>query len=163
MNCLECIVYRTKSVRCWEVHDLSSRHGIDGVNCEPSCEDCPFRLSRKGMRFNILLVTNDENLRSSLQDQDNSKEYTFLFANCEYECSSLMGKFQPDYVVLDNDCFGSEEIEELCEHIRNDPRIPHARIILATDSDKPLFDDDSRIYLKIIKPITTRKLKLHIH
>ncbi|TET37591.1 MAG: helix-turn-helix domain-containing protein [Planctomycetota bacterium] len=158
-NCLKCVVYRTKSIHCWEISDLSSKHGFAGIYCKSSCEDCPYRKNQISRPFNIIIVTDNRRLKSTLSDQGEDSGFIAHFASCEYECSSLVDKFRPDYVVLDDSCFEKDGFEELCNHILKDPRIPHAKIILVADSPQSILKNDSRVFKRVKKPLTARKLE----
>ncbi|MEW5946606.1 MAG: hypothetical protein AB1742_10450 [bacterium] len=110
---------------------LSKDVGFNGMSCASSCDKCAYFRYHLGKPFEVLVITDNDDLKSQLGGNNEGGRFRLQFASCEYECSFLIDRFRPDYVVVD--CAMQEEkCRELCHHLANDPRIAGNTIILAT-------------------------------
>ena len=137
-GCLDCLVYRTQALKCFEMNHLSKKMGFKGMSNSSSCEKCSYFRYHLGRPFNVLVITDNYTCRDPLlSDSEGKRESIHLqFASCEYECSLLIDRFRPDFVVVD--CAMLEEkCRELCHHLASDPRIQGNTVILATPAGRP--------------------------
>ena len=129
-GCRDCVVYRARIEKCYEVADLGDTIGHSGKFCQASCQECSFFRACKGLACAVLVVTADEALIETLAGQANSENVTLRFARCGYESSALVETFQPAVVVLDS---ALPEVRDgrLTDSMTRDPRIPGAKVIIA--------------------------------
>jgi excisionase family DNA binding protein len=130
-GCLGCLVYRAQALKCFEMNHLSMDVGFKGMSNSSSCEKCSYFRYQLGRPFKVLVITDNDTYRESLLSEGKRESIRLQFASCEYECSLLIDRFRPDFVVVD--CAMLEEkCRELCHHLANDPRIQGSTIFLAT-------------------------------
>jgi excisionase family DNA binding protein len=128
-GCKECLVYRARALRCYEMSALSRESGFSGAYCKTSCSECLYY--REQLQRRVLVVTDSAPLRERLQAECEDSPLQVRFASCAYECASLLDDFHPHFVVIDcmlphNTC------SELCSHVASDPRVPGVQIILTS-------------------------------
>ena len=130
-ECQRCLIYRARATRCFELCVLSRQPQYCGLFCDTLCDGCPHVLHRQPPGpANILVVSDDERLQSALRQHNDEGLFHLEFTSCEYDCSALVNRFRPRYVVVDCS-LPREQCEDLCHHIAQDPRIPDVRMILA--------------------------------
>jgi len=134
-DCSKCIVYKSKTRRCYELRELPEHFGYLKIYCETTCEDCDYYNIVKEQGFNVLIITNDKSMRIKFNDEDN---IFYKFAFSEYQSSTIIESYRPDYVVIDLK-IGKKKTKEICKHISEDSRIPFGRIILVSES---VLDDN---------------------
>ncbi len=129
--CAECLVYRARARRCYEMSGLARESGFAGAFCEGSCEECAYyrEVVRRDRR--VLIVTERRALRDGLMEGDATSTLRVRFASSEYECSAQCAQFRPEYVVVDA-ALPKRTRASLCSHLAADPRVPGVQIILAT-------------------------------
>jgi len=129
-RCEACVVYRARALYCYEMADLPPESGFVGTYCKTSCEDCPYYHEVFNKPRRVLVVTDSFRLRERLQREGSQTRLEFEFATCEYECSTIVHSFLPEYVVID--CrLPAQTCSELCSRLASDPRVPGVQIILA--------------------------------
>ena len=52
-DCLECLTYRSRSMRCYELRDLPDGFGCLRVHCESTCDDCEYYRLVSGQAINV--------------------------------------------------------------------------------------------------------------
>lgn len=149
-ECTECITYRSRARRCYELRKLPEGIGCLGL-CEASCEDCQYYKLVKGKCHNILIVSDDEAILKNPEDRGGSGDLSIKFAENEYECSFLVQSFRPDYIIIDCN-LGKKRISDLCRNAYRDPRIPLPRIVLSSKVRKSNDYCDREIFGWIRKP-----------
>jgi len=132
-ECLDCLVYRAKASRCFEMSDLPSEAGFSGKYCKTSCEDCAYYQEMMLYSIKVLIVTTSAELRRRLSAEAPNSRLVLQFAGSEYECSAELDDFSPEYVVIDGS-LPDETRASLCSHLARDPRIPGVRILLAVQN-----------------------------
>ncbi|MCP4567086.1 MAG: excisionase family DNA-binding protein [FCB group bacterium] len=152
-GCRECIVYRSRSGRCFEMANLPTEAGHAKLFCQKSCEDCEYYEMVRGHLPNLLIVTNQTQLQSTLLSQVTDFECNMRFTSCEYQCSMMIESFRPDYLVVDCS-FGLERSRELALHLSEDPRIPYARIILVGEPNGFPQECDHMVFGFVTRPFT---------
>ena len=157
-DCKECITYRSRTRRCYELRDLPEGLGCLRVYCKSSCEECNYYHMVKEQGLNIILLGPNRRLFRDWDMGDNLNGVQIRYAENEYECSVLVEQFRPDYIVVDCS-FGRRRTGLVCSNIFNDVRIPVARIILASKTRKLKEYCDREVCGWITKPFTWQQLK----
>ena len=156
--CQDCIVYKARTKRCYEIARLSTESGHSRQFCEKSCDDCEYYQLVKEQRPNILVVTSQQQVISTISSNQDTMDYNLGFTNCEYECSALVEKFRPDYVILDC-AIGKMRTMEFALHLTTDPRIPLVRIILVGSRNEFPTECDKEVFACIEWPFTLKTLQ----
>ncbi len=128
--CAECLVYRARARRCYEMSGLARESGFAGAYCQASCEECAYYRDVVRRDRRVLVVTERQDLRDSLMGGDAASTLRLRFASSEYECSAQCARFRPEYVVVDA-ALPNRTRASLCSHLAADPRVPGVQIILA--------------------------------
>lgn len=158
-ECQDCLVYRAQALKCYEMNHLPKESGFKGGGPKGSCEQCAYFHHQLGRPFNLLVITDNEECRESLSKEKGSERFSLQFANCEYECSLLVERFRPDFVVVD--CGMQEEkCRELCHHLANDPRLQSTLIVLATPARRLSISFPGT--LRIRNPFTLKDLDTYL-
>lgn len=66
-QCKECLVYRARALRCYEMSSLSRDAGYVGTYCKTSCDECPYYLQTVGQPRRVLVVTDSVKLRHQIE------------------------------------------------------------------------------------------------
>jgi CheY-like chemotaxis protein len=130
--CKECVVYRVRAALCFEMLGLGKAVGHAKLFCQNSCEDCAYYRRVKGLKINVLVVSQDEDLIGSLSGEE-SADLSLRFAHNAYEASAAIQDFRPAFAVVDRDLF-PDGGKELMECLTADSRVPGLKIILAVPS-----------------------------
>jgi len=158
-GCQECLVYHAHALKCFEMNHLPKGMGYNGGLCASSCENCAYFHYHQGRPFKVLVITDNPRCKESLTREEESPRIYFKFVSCEYECSLVVDRFRPDFVVVD--CAMQElKCRELCHHLANDPRIPDTTIILATPPQRHALSIPGAI--RIRNPISLQELEDHL-
>jgi excisionase family DNA binding protein len=156
-GCEECIVYRTKTHRCYEVANLPSSAGYSGVYCKSTCDECEYFEMVRDQLPNVLVITDQKRLKDSLDKEKDDIGFNLRITDCEYRCSTLVEKFRPDYVVLDCS-MGSERSHDFVSFLYEDKRIPFVRIVLVGDRKDISSECDKKVFALIERRFTARTL-----
>lgn len=160
-ECKDCITYRSRAKRCYELRDIPGNLGCLRMYCETSCEDCDYYHLMEGTKNNILIVSESKRLLKDENQLKQKKSLNVQFVDNEYECSQLIEKYRPDYIIVDVS-FGKKRTATFCNHLFNDPRIPVARIVVASKTKEMEKYCDREIFGWIRTPFTTDDLKDYI-
>jgi excisionase family DNA binding protein len=157
-ECKECITYRSRARRCYELKDLPGSMGCLNLFCDNECKNCEYYKVVSGQGINVLLLSKNRNLITDLGAADGSNGIRFEFAESEYDAAVLIQSFRPDYVVVDC-AMGRRRTGEVCASLFSDIRIPVARVILC--SRRGLTQDycDQEAFGWIRKPFTLSELR----
>ncbi|MHC4942693.1 MAG: excisionase family DNA-binding protein [Planctomycetota bacterium] len=133
--CQECLVYRAKALRCFEMARLGENNGFRGTFCKTSCVECSYFNTVHGQlnTNSILVLTEDVHLIGSLTKGLHGSPRILRFTSSTYECSALIDSFKPGIILVDFELH-QVQIENLCQRISEDPRIPDTKIIAVTPS-----------------------------
>lgn len=128
--CKECVVYRARIEKCYEVAELGETIGHSRQFCKESCQDCSFFRACHGLACTVLVVTGDKGLVGRLAAQAESESVRLRFARCGYECSMLVQTFRPSVVVMDS---ALPEVRDgrLVDSIIQDERVSGTKVIIA--------------------------------
>jgi excisionase family DNA binding protein len=128
--CRECLVYRARIEKCYEVAGLGETIGHSRRFCKTKCQDCPFFRASQGLATAVLVITEDEEFARKLADQADAERLWFRFAKSAYESSALIEAFRPGVVLIDS-ALPEARDQRIAHSILNDERIPGARVVLA--------------------------------
>jgi len=156
-GCRNCIVYRSRSRRCYQMRNLPVEAGHSRIYCDGPCEECEYYLTVGETRANVVVVTDEDKLRAKLEEESSSADFDLRFADCEYRCSMMVEKHRPDYIVIDCN-MGLERSRDFAQIIDEDPRIPFVRVILAGDEAEQPEKCDKLVFAYIKHPFNTEML-----
>lgn len=129
-DCLECLVYRARAHRCYEISALASEVGYSGAHCTTTCEECAYFNDVVLRPRRVIVVTESEGLMKRLRRDRSRTRLEIEFARSEYECSAICEDFRPEVVVLDG-ALEERVRASLCSHLAADSRVPGVQIIVA--------------------------------
>ncbi len=157
-ECMDCITYRSRARRCYELKELPEGLGCLRLYCEADCVDCEYYTLVHSQELNIIILSQNKLILTDYKRKDEITDLHIQFVDDEYEVSYLVQNFRPDYIVVDC-ALGRKRTGLICLNFFNDPRIPVTRIILASKS-KDIHDYcDREIFGWIRKPFTIQRLK----
>ncbi|MFC1707195.1 hypothetical protein ACFL59_10350, partial [Planctomycetota bacterium] len=146
-----CVVYKTRAQRCYDVAALAPDLRQTMTYCKDSCEECDYFSLVHDQAINVLVVTDDRGLTSSLEQEATGAPFNLEITDCEYRCSAVVAAFRPDFAVVDCS-LGLEASQDISNHLSEDPRIPFTRIILAANNGE--FPDacETEVFAHLEKP-----------
>ncbi|UCE67240.1 MAG: helix-turn-helix domain-containing protein [Candidatus Zixiibacteriota bacterium] len=157
-ECHECIVYRSRALRCYEMIQLPSESGHAKLHCHGACYDCEYYRVVKGQQLNVLLIAGQEDLKKEIESNASKADYNLQIAESEYRCSMIVENFRPDYVIIDCS-IGKKECGNFTRHLYEDPRLPYVKIILVGDSHDIPSECNGLIFAVMKEPFTLFKLE----
>lgn len=157
-ECRDCITYRSRSKRCYELRDLPEGMGCLRVYCESTCEDCEYYKMVSGHGHTVILLGESRRLFQDWDRLDNVGDMHIRFAESEYECSYIIEKFRPDFIVIDCS-LGKRRTAMVVRNLFNDARIPVVRIILASHTKQLKEYCDKQTCGWITKPFDLEQLR----
>ena len=128
-DCLQCVVYRVRAARCFEMAGLEVEGGGGHRLCRSSCEECVYYRRINGLPTNVLLITHDNELVDHLS-HNAQKSIILRVARNAYEASAIIHEFRPAFVTVDMEPIPPGDTE-LLDSLSSDPRVPGLRIVLA--------------------------------
>ena len=129
-KCKECVVYRARIEKCYEVAELGDTIGHNRQFCRATCENCSFFRASNGLATTVLVVTSDEALVDKFTTQANAANVALRFARCGYESAMLVETFHPSVVVMDS-VLPEVRDGRLADSMIQDERIPGVKLIVA--------------------------------
>lgn len=156
-SCKQCIVYRSRAGRCYELAKLAPIAGHSMLFCTNTCEECAYYEIIHGSRPNLLIVTRRQKVRADMEMQARDLNCSIRFCEREYQCSSLIESFRPDYIVIDW-LDASSNYQTLLKDLSDDPRIPLARIIAFGLPKSIPPESKDRVYSIKTEPISMSAL-----
>jgi excisionase family DNA binding protein len=147
-DCRKCIVYRSRTRRCYEMESLPTEVGHARRFCKGTCDECEYFKMVQGQHPNLLVVTDQKVLRAMLETERETTNFNLRITDCEYRCSMSIEKFRPDYVVIDC-AMGAERSREFVNLLYEDPRIPFVRIILVGNRSDLPKECDKRVFASL--------------
>ncbi len=156
-ECTDCVAYRSKARRCYEMRGIPEEFGHLRLFCQTSCEECDFYQLTHLQCRSVLVVSRHHRWLDELLQQAESSQLKLDCAESEYECSAIIEKFRPDFIVLDRS-FGANQTRNICRHLKEDERIPFTRIILTSRFARWADDCRQEVCGWIEKPFTIGQL-----
>jgi excisionase family DNA binding protein len=157
-DCLDCITYRSRTRRCYELRDLPEGLGCLRVYCKSNCEQCDYFRMVNDQELNVILLSESGRLIKDWSGEGNTDGLDIRIAENEYECANIVQNFRPDFIVVDC-ALGKKRTAAVCRNLFNDSRIPVARIILASKTRQLKKYCDKEVCGWITRPFTIRQLK----
>lgn len=157
IDCVDCIVYRGRVERCYELAELPEIGNSIKHRCGTSCEKCDYYHMVHDKGTSILVVTRSASLRKRLKRGDDALPVEMRFAGSEYEVSALIESFRPDYVVIDTS-IGVRQTRSLCSYLADDTRLPFPRLILAANAETGRLDCGQEVLGWLRKPFNSQHL-----
>ncbi len=156
--CLNCAVYSLRAMRCYEVAKLAPEAPHPKLFCNESCEDCGYFKEMHGKTSNVLVVTNDRTLASSLLTEADGAKFNMEITDCEYSCAAIVDHFKPDFVIVD--CLlGRKVSRQISHHIKEDPRIPYVRVVFADIKENFNRKCDQEVFARISRPFDVKDIE----
>jgi excisionase family DNA binding protein len=155
--CHECLVFRARALRCYEMIHLSGELGHAGAFCKASCQDCAYYHQEAGRPRRVLVVTDSVRLRQRLKTEAVSGGFDLEFAASEYECSARVESFQPELIVIDSFPQGCV-CEDLSSHVATDPRISGVKVIVVGTAGNGEAGSES-VFARMSPPFSLTQLE----
>jgi excisionase family DNA binding protein len=152
-GCKSCVVYRMRAKRCYEVVEHARQVGHKKLFCKQSCDECDYYQLVHLQSANVLVVTDNEVLADDLKRSAQDAGLNLEVTDCEYNVSSLVATFRPDYAILDCS-LGKQFTQDMYTHLTHDPRIPLIRVILAAADGEFPTECDKDVFARIQKPFS---------
>jgi excisionase family DNA binding protein len=156
-ECEQCVVYRTRALRCYEMLRLAPEVGHQKLFCKRSCDECEYYQLVQQQTINVLVVSDNEVVAASLARDADRLPVNLHVTECEYTCSSLVESFRPDYAVIDCS-IGAERSRDFVRHLKEDPRLPFVRIVLAAGKGAFPNDCDKEVFACIETPFDAKDI-----
>ncbi len=157
-ECRDCITYRSRSKRCYELRDLPEGMGCLRVYCESTCTDCDYYKMVSGHGHTVILLGENRRFFRDWDRLEDIDDIHIRFAEGEYECSAIIEKFRPDYIVIDCS-LGKKRTATVVRNLFNDARIPVVRIILASRTSQLTEYCDKQTCGWITRPFDIEQLR----
>jgi DNA-binding NtrC family response regulator len=132
--------------------------GHSRLYCTDTCEECEYYKTVIGQKKSILLVTDNDYLKSTMEQITARNGYNVEFADCEYNCSMLMENYRADFIFLDCS-MGAKRARHFAQHIAADPRLPFVRIVLVGDRHQFPQECDKEVFATVANPFTSSDLE----
>ena len=147
-KCVECIVYRSRAIRCYEVSKFIPNQGRKKLFCQGSCDECEYFRVVQGQQINVLIISEQQKFEEDFRHIRDKFKYNLRQTDNEYHCSMIIESFRPDYVVID-ESLGEFRCNNIIKFLSEDPRIPFVKIIIAGSSNKLPSDCDKKLFAVI--------------
>lgn len=156
-GCRACIVYRSRTRRCYEMSRLPQEAGHTGLFCQSTCQECEYYHLVHGQRPNVLVITDQSKVQSSLRRLGQNPQFNLEVTDCEYRCSMLVDRFRPDYVVIDCS-LGPDRSREFAKLLNEDARIPLVRVVLVGKREQLPGECDRTVFALVEQEFTPSTL-----
>jgi len=157
-ECRECLTYRSRSKRCYELRELPSGLGCLAMQCAADCLDCNYYQLVQDQAINILVISSSLHIVKDAHLIEKTPNLEIKTVDDEYEAAAQIQSFRPDYVVIDCS-LGKKRASTLCTNLFNDARIPVTRIILASKNKNLSEYCEKEVFGWIRKPFSIEQLK----
>lgn len=156
-SCRECPAYLMRAQRCYEVANRVPQGDHQRNFCQGTCTECAYYRQVHGQTTNVLVVTDDSELRDALLVEAARFPFNLQIADCEYNCSALVNQFKPDFAFVD--CYlGREASRDISFHLAQDPRIPFVRVVLAGAEHQVPSECDKEVFARIERPFSVEDI-----
>lgn len=150
-ECKDCIVFRTRAYRCYEVLKLAPGTGHAQIFCRETCEKCDYFRRVHKQNINVLVISPNSELSEALLRDRDTVPFNLQCADSEYSCSAMVESFRPDFALIDCD-LGAERSRELTRHLIMDSRVPCVRVVLAAKNGDHPRECDGAVFARIEAP-----------
>jgi excisionase family DNA binding protein len=156
-ECKECITFRSRASRCYELKDLPGGMGCLNLMCDADCSSCEYFRIVSEQKLNILIFSENEKIVRDLDNLDDNSIFQIRFSGDEYSTATTIQEYRPDYIIVDCS-FGKKRTGHICKNLFNDIRIPVVRIILSSKSKDIKDYCDREVFGWIRKPFNIEQL-----
>lgn len=150
-DCHKCVVYATRAYRCYELLKAAPEIGHGKLFCKKSCEECDYYLNVHKDPTNVLIVSDNQVLTAALERDASMAALNLRVTTCEYTASAEVQSFRPDYAIIDC-ALGTERSRDILYHLKQDPRIPYVRVILAAEDGAYPTGCEKDVFARIETP-----------
>ncbi len=159
-DCEECIVYKARALRCFEMSHLDEEAGHGRRFCRISCAECDYYRHLRGHSARVLVLTENRAVREELRES-NSEQLEFEVVETGYELSSSLEPFDPDLVLIDC-AIGGRRAGRIANRLLDDPRTRLIRVILASGPNGWPEDCADDRFVRIEGPPTVDEIHLSL-
>lgn len=152
-GCRRCPTYLMRAQRCYEVASMVPAGEHQRAFCQGTCAECDYFREVHGQTTNVLIVTDDSELRDSLMTEAARASFNLQITDCEYNCSALVNQFKPDFAFVDC-ALGPDASRDISFHLAEDPRIPFVRVVLAGAEHEVPSECDKEVFARIERPFS---------
>jgi excisionase family DNA binding protein len=156
-GCRSCAVYQMRAQRCYEVIRAAPEAAHLRLFCSGSCHDCDYFRKVQEQAINVLIVSDDRELTQTLRKEAGKYEFNIACTDCEYDCSAIINDFRPDFAIVDCS-LGHQRSGDICHHLKQDPRIPFIKVVLAEKEDRLPTGCEKEIFASIRSPFSIRDI-----
>jgi excisionase family DNA binding protein len=156
-ECKECVTFRSRASRCYELKDLPGGMGCLNLMCDTECDNCEYYKVVNGQNLNILVLSGNQQIVQDLDSLDDNSTLRIRFSDDEYSAAVAIQEYRPDYIIVDCS-FGKKRTGLICNNLFNDIRIPVVRIILSSKSKNINDYCDKEVFGWIRKPFNVDQL-----
>jgi excisionase family DNA binding protein len=132
-DCEECLVYKARALRCFEMSHLGDESGHGKRFCRVSCAECDYYRHLKGHAARVIVLTENRAVQDELR-QITSENLEFDVAETGFELARTMESFEPDLVIIDC-AIGTQRAGRIANRLLDDPKARLVRVILAKGPD----------------------------
>lgn len=113
-KCKECIVFQSKTKKCYELVKLGTEIGHKKIYCENrNCKECKYFLNLQKISPNILVISDDKSLKEFLTQNIDTNKINLHISENEIESLVIMQYFIPNYVLVDYSLISRKVIKSL--------------------------------------------------
>ncbi len=161
-DCSECLNYICRVKRCYQLRNSLDGIGCIRIGCDVLCEQCDYFKLVSRQVLSVVIMSENHRTFNDRSKLNFSSDMKIEFVEDEYECSFLIEKFRPDYIIIDYS-MDLNRIWTFCKHLVNDPRLPFARIILTSEGWNEQNFCNKEIFGWIKKPLSVEHIREYIH
>lgn len=156
-DCRNCLVYRARARRCYELVALGKEGGHGKRYCRKTCDSCDYFKMVRGQAPNVLIVSREADLGQEAESGADPIPFNMRVTDSEYALSAVVESFRPDYAIID--CgLGAKRALRIADFLVDDTRVELVRIILAAHPKEFPQDCDRRFFARISRPLRIEKI-----
>ncbi|MEZ5358202.1 MAG: helix-turn-helix domain-containing protein [Candidatus Zixiibacteriota bacterium] len=156
-ECLECVAYRSNGRRCYEMRAIPEQFGHLKLFCKNACDECEYYRQTHSQSLAVLVISRNMEWLEQLGKQADETDVRLAGATNEYQCSSTIAQFRPDFAVVDYG-FGTTRTRDICRNIIQDARLPLTRIILTSRAPRMTDYCEDELFGWIARPFAFDQL-----
>lgn len=157
-ECTDCITYRSRAQRCYELKDLPGEFGCLNLLCDTDCDECEYYKVVNGQGLNIMVLSESPKIIRHFDAANEPSGFHIKLAANEYEAAVIIQSFRPDYIIVDC-ALGKNRTQSVCRNLFSDIRLPVIRIILSSKTRRVRDYCDKEVFGWIKKPFSLEQLK----
>ncbi len=150
-GCTDCVVYKMRAQRCYDVAKLTPDIGHNRLFCKGTCQECDYYRRVHHKASSVLVITDDPVLAASIKRDEETTSCTFEVTDSEADFSVLVDHFKANTLVIDCS-LGPKRIRSIYNHLLKNPRSPHVRVILAANRGEVPPEYNGKAFARLDKP-----------